>query len=62
MGTKINYRLNRKDFKPWKDLKERITESRISGKGKKIQFSITDNYVIQSQIEGLIIQTEGGES
>ncbi len=59
VGTKINFRLNRRDFKPWRDLKERITESKISGKGKTIQFSLTDNSVIQSQIEGIIIQTEG---
>lgn len=59
VGAKVNYRINRRDFNPWKDLKERTTESRISGKGKTIQFSITDNSINQSQIEGLIMQIEG---
>ena len=59
VGTKINYRVDRRDFRPWRDLDDRVSEGKIVGSGKTIQFSITDNSKIQSQIEGFLIQTEG---
>jgi len=58
IGTNIKYRLNRRDWKPWKDLKERITEGIISGKDKTIQLSITDNSIVTSKIEGFVIETK----
>lgn len=58
-GAKVNYRLNRRDWKAWKGLTERITESNISGNSETIQFDITDNSTTQSKIEGFVISTEG---
>jgi len=60
VGTKINFRLDRRDkWQAWKDLQDRITEGNLSGRGKTIQFTITDNSQKQSQVEGFLIQTKG---
>jgi len=56
IGSKVNYRLDRGDWKGWKDLQERITTGRIEGKAKTIQFSITDNSSQVSQIEGFSLE------
>lgn len=57
-GAKVNYRIDRaKDFKPWTDLKERITSKPLSGRAKTIQFSFTDNSVVEgSRIEGYSVE------
>jgi len=55
-GAKVNYRIERGDWKPWKDLQRRITSDKISGKGRTLQFSITDNSTTTSQIEGFSIE------
>lgn len=55
-GAKVNYRLERGDWKGWKDLQRRITSDKISGKGRTCQFSITDNSTTTSQIEGFSIE------
>ena len=60
-GAKVNYRIDRGDWKPWKDLKSRITEGSVSGRAKTLQFSITDNSTTQSQIEGFSIELIGEE-
>lgn len=57
-GAKVNYRIDRGDWKPWKDLKQRITDGKVGQGGDRartIQFSITDNSITKSQIEGLSI-------
>lgn len=58
-GSKVNYRLDRGDWKGWKDLKSRITTGKIAGRAKTIQFSITDNSTTTSQIEGFSLEVEG---
>jgi hypothetical protein len=58
-GARVNYRIDRGDWKPWKDLKQRITEGALSGRAKTIQFSITDNSQTQSQIEGFSVEVKG---
>lgn len=55
-GAKVNYRIDRGDLKPWKDLTSRITQGKISGRARTIQFSITDNSITQSQIEGFSVE------
>jgi len=57
-GTKVNYRIDRGEWKPWKDLQSRITEGGLSGRARTIQFSITDNSRVMSQIEGFSIELE----
>ncbi len=56
-GAKVNYRIDRaEEFTPWHDLKARITENNLGGRAKTFQMTITDNSLIQSQIEGFSIQ------
>ena len=55
-GSKVNYRIDRGNWNSWKDLTERITSGKISGKAKTLQFSITDNSTTTSQIEGFSIE------
>jgi len=57
-GTKVNYRLNRRDWIAWKDLDERITSSKISGKGETIQFELTDNSRTTSSLEGFVLDSK----
>jgi len=59
VGAKVNYRINRGDWRAWKDLTERVTEGRIAGIGKTLQLSITDNSISQSQIEGFSFEILG---
>ena len=56
IGAKVNYCIERGEWKPWKDLKSRITEGNIVGKGRTIQLSITDNSTKTSQVEGFSIE------
>lgn len=58
IGSKVNYRIDRGDWVGWKDLKERVTSGRISGRARTIQFSITDFSTETSQIEGCSIEME----
>jgi len=56
-GAKVNYRIDRGKWKPWKDLKERINEGRLSGRAKTIQLSFTDNSILTpSRIEGFTVE------
>lgn len=57
-GAKVNYMIDKGDLKPWKDLLHRITQGKMSGRARTIQFSITDNSVTQSQIEGFSIELQ----
>jgi len=55
-GTQVNYRIDRaEEFKPWHDLKERITAEKLGGRAKTIQFTFTDNSRTTSRIEGLSV-------
>lgn len=59
IGARVNYRLDRKSDTPWNsfgDVTERVTEKTLSGKGRTIQLSITDNSVQKSQIDGFLIE------
>lgn len=59
IGSRVNFRLDRTRDKGWNsvcDITERITEKNISGKGRTIQFSITDNSTKKSQTEGFLIE------
>lgn len=59
IGTRVNYRLDRIRDTRWEtfsDIAERFTEKRLSGKGRTIQLSITDNSIQRSQVEGFLIE------
>jgi len=58
IGSKVNYRLDRGNWEAWKDLKERVTDGRLSGRARTAQFSITDYSEQTSQIEGLSVEVE----
>ncbi len=59
IGSKVNYRIDRGDWTGWKDLKMRVTDGRLAGRARTIQFSITDYSDQTSQIEGLSVELEG---
>jgi len=59
IGSKVNYRIDRGDWVGWKDLKGRITDGRLAGRARTIQFSITDYSTQTSQIEGWSVELEG---
>ncbi len=59
IGSKVNYRIDRGDWKAWKDLISRVTDGRLSGRARTIQFGITDNSTNTSQIEGISIELKG---
>ena len=59
IGARVNYRLDRIRERLWQtfsDIKERVTEKELTGKGRTIQLSITDNSIQSSQIEGFLIE------
>jgi hypothetical protein len=61
-GAKVNYRIDRGDWKAWKDLQKRITSDKISGRARTLQFSITDNSTTTSQLEGFSVQLKVDEA
>lgn len=58
-GVKVNYRRNRGEWQAWKDLTQRITEGKLSGRAKTIQLGFTDNSINASQIEGFSVNLKG---
>ena len=58
LGTKVNYRIDRGEIKPWHDLKERITDGSLVGRARTIQFTFTNNSddVEPDQLEGFSIE------
>lgn len=56
VGIKVNYRLDRGDWKGWHDLQTRITEEKIGGRARTLQFSLTDYSTKTSQLEGFSIE------
>ena len=62
-GTKVNYRIDRGGWKPAFDLKERISDGRISDFARTIQLSFSDNSQISpSKINGFTIEYEPDEA
>lgn len=61
-GAKINYRFDRGQWEPWKDLSTRITEGALAGRARTIQLMITDNSGTISQLEGFSVETETEET
>ncbi len=57
-GVKVNYKIDRMgEFKSWKDLTQRITDGKLSGRAKTLQLEFTDNSTtIASQIEGFTLE------